>query len=201
MYLKKIRTIALYALLCVACGAATAGTGAVVACRPGPQSPSHGAVVPAGDWQSRARLALSTLSEAVPAAALVVSIWPMEAADRQAMLSDLSAVRDEHLPALRRALASDAGSSCAGDAALVAIAERLKSFALRAATALRWDIPDGLNMGLGLASAVADELASGCSADAGWSSISSSTRLALGGRRGRLRPFPSEEEAREEADR
>ena len=30
MYLKKIRTIALYALLCVACGAATAGTGAVV---------------------------------------------------------------------------------------------------------------------------------------------------------------------------
>lgn len=199
--LNRIRTLSIYFILCVACGAATAGSGAMVACRPGPPSAVHGSVVPTGDWQSRARLALSTLSQAVPAAALVVSLWPMDDADRQAMLSDLSAVRDEYLPSLRRALASDAGTSCAGDAALVAIAERLKSFALRAASALHWDIPDAISMGLGLASAVADELTSECSADAGWSSLSSSTRLALGGRRGHLRPFPSEEEAREEADR
>lgn len=202
MFVSFARSIIISFAMLVACGGAATSTGSIVACRQGPRGQATSAVVPDGDWRARAELAISTLGDsrgtgALSLAITVVSIWPMPEADRATAVALLRSVRDDFVPRLGAAVR--ASDRCGAEAALVQASAALGSAATALAAALRWDLPDALRMGLDLMASVADELAPGCVADAGWSSRSSETRARMAARPSRLRPFPTVEEAREEA--
>lgn len=162
--------------------------------------------VPSGEWDDRAQMVLDTLSDPVAVAAVVVGLWPMQdAAAKAEVAAALASVRDDLLPDLRAALEAgrrgQADAKCRASAALRGVSLALRGVAVTLARVMRWDVSDGLRMGLSLALALADELNPSCAPDAGWSGLGLETQRVLGARGQRLRPFPTEEEAREERSR
>lgn len=164
----------LAAALCVA------GLGAVLTGCPGPTPPVDGgpAVTPSG-WTSTARVVLSTLRWAVPAArAITDGVLPEPARTQVGRALDATGDAAQELGAAVDAYEARGGDQCAAHAAvgglhraLVGLARVLADGGLALGTTLE-RVADGV-------ASVADALVPACDRDAGWSSAGDSVNREL----------------------